>query len=192
MVIVRHKGVTMLEGTSVLVQLFFLGVKVLKKKCIFSLVFLLFASCFLFGCDKTGQRVILMGVEETVDNNSTFTVVNETDKNRFSVSYSSNSDTNKNSSFFSFEILSASGKGESWSSYKDLNDNSVFSFTDDKNADIVFENGAYVFSGEKTIYISYDNAPTEIKNFCKAFSSNSDDNDDYSIYVNGYLLSYNI
>ena len=94
-------------------------------------------------------------------------------------------------SFFSFEIMSASGKGKSWSSYNDLNDNSVFLFTDDKNADIIFENGAYVFSGEKTIYISYDNAPAEIKNFCKAFSSNSDNND-YSIYINGYLLSYNI
>ena len=164
----------------------------MKKKCVFALVFLLLASCFLFSCNKTEQRVILMGIEETVDNNSTFTIVNELDKNRFSVSYSSNSGANKNSSFFSFEILSVSGKGESWSSYKDLNDNSVFSFTDDKNADIIFENGTYAFAGEKTIYISYDNAPAEIKNFCKAFSSNSDDNDDYSIYVNGYLLSYNV
>lgn len=166
----------------------------MKKKYIFTLVFLLLASCFLFGCNKTEQRVILMGIEETVDNNSTFTIVNELDKNRFSVSYSSNPNANKNSSFFSFEILSASGKGESWSSYNDLNDNSVFSFTDDKNADIIFENGAYVFSGEKTIYISYNNAPAEINNFCKAFSPNSDDSDnnDYSIYVNGYLLSNNV
>ncbi len=161
------------------------------KKCIFALVFLLLADCFLLGCSKTEQRVILMGIEETVDNNSAFTVVNELDKNRFSVSYSSNSDANKNSAFFSFEILSVSGKGKSWSSYNDLNDNSVFSFTDNQNADIVFENGAYVFSGEKTIYISYANAPAEIKNFCKAFSSNSDNND-YSIYVNGYLLSHNV
>ena len=159
----------------------------MKGKYIFALTLLLFiGSCFL-GCNETEQRVIRIGIEESINGNAPFTVVNEPDNHRFSVTYS---DDDKNSSaFFSFEFVSHSNEKYSWSSHKSLNDNSVFSFKDDNNKRIVFENGAYSFYGEKTIYIYYDNAPETIKNFCKTFSANSEEQDgNYSIYINHYLL----
>ncbi len=165
----------------------------------FALLFL-FIGCFT-GCTEKPQEVLGLGVEATFDRNAPFTVLNDSDNNRFSVAYSEKTGAQdlsaffscygaqKPSAFFSFRIYSNDDE-YLWSSYESPNDNSVFSFTDSEGNDISFENGAYHFSGKKTIYISYDSAPEEIKNFCKACSEGSGDfGGAYSIYINGYLLT---
>ncbi len=166
----------------------------MKEKYIIALSIFFLVIFSFFGCNNflgdSSQTELIIGVEQSLDNNAPFTVLNEPEYHRFSVVYSNKKNTNNQSAFFSFEINSDSDENESWSSYHDANDNSMFSFKDGNGNSIAFNNGSHDFFGKKTIYIYYDSAPERVKNFCENFpGEQGNSGDSYSIYINGEYLA---
>ena len=138
----------------------------MKTKTIKFIVLLLFITCLLSGCscNTTRQRFLRMNTLEKLGDNIMVEITNQPESNCLSAHYSVIDKRKDQNYFFTLEIYSYVYPSVNWSSYNDGSQNSPFRFIDDSGNEIQFNEsdayhfyGAYHFSGEKTIFIYYDN-----------------------------------
>ena len=165
----------------------------MKKTLLFPITLIVMSALLLSGCRHTPQRVIGMVGEFKMkkSDNAVLMITNNTAESRFEIRYTFENDKKDKNVSFIFYFSSLDKSIPSWDPRLNDIDACPFQVTDDSGEAVVFgEDGYYCFSGEKTIYIIYEQSPEKVKDFFSRFvpSDNPENSHEFSLYINDVYL----